>query len=354
MGAQNGDRPARAGIIDANVLLGSYGHQLAIGAEDHRFFARLPLPQDDDFLAGGGVPQPALAAGVERRNPAAVWAVRQREGRSFYPEQRQFSARRRVPEADGPVVGAGSNLLAVGAVGHRCHRSRVTAENGPALLGGHVVQVYVVVSKASHRDLPPRRAEHEPINSPAWHGPHVTGLVELAVDVLPLPVAVFLRRRLEGAADGGAVLQLQGGGRRGDVRSVALPTFRPLHAHRASSRAMTASWRCFASFSSACSARQKLHETSTNAVRKIPATPASDPATSGLRRHQRQPRSQTGTGRATIGSPPRNRRRSSASAVADSYRFPGSFCKHFSAIVSTSRGRPGTSRDGGTGSAFLT
>ena len=225
MGAQNGDRPARAGIIDANVLLGSYGHQLAIGAEDRRFLARLRLPQDDDFLAGGGVPQPALAAGVERRNPAAVWAVRQREGRSFYPEQRQFSARRRVPEADGPVVGAGSNLLAVGAVGHRCHRSRVTAENGPALLGGHVVQVYVVVSKASYRDLPPRRAEHEPINSPAWHRPHVTGLVELAVDVLPLPVAVFLRRRLEGAADGGAVLQLQSGGRRGDVRSVALPAF---------------------------------------------------------------------------------------------------------------------------------
>ena len=42
------------------------------------------------------------------------------------------------------------------------------------------------------------------------------------------------------------------------------------------------------------------------------------PATTGFRRHQRQARSQTGTGRARIGSPPRNRRRSSASAAAES------------------------------------
>ena len=67
MGAQNGDRPARAGVTEANVLLGSYGHQLAIGAEDHRLLGPSALPQDGDFLAGGGVPQPALAAGVERR-----------------------------------------------------------------------------------------------------------------------------------------------------------------------------------------------------------------------------------------------------------------------------------------------
>ena len=68
------------------------------------------------------------------------------------------------------------------------------------------------------------------------------------------------------------------------------------------------------------------------------ATAAARPATTGFRRHHRQARSAEPTGRATIGSPARNRRRSSASAAAEPYRFAGSFCRHFSAIVSTSRG----------------
>ena len=77
-------------------------------------------------------------------------------------------------------------------------------------------------------------------------------------------------------------------------------------------------------------------------------------ATAGRRRAHFQPRSQNGDGRAAIGSPARWRRRSSASASAVAYRRAGAFSRHFRQIVSRSRGRPGWSRDGGTGSMVLT
>lgn len=63
---------------------------------------------------------------------------------------------------------------------------------------------------------------------------------------------------------------------------------------------------------------------------------------------------QTGIGRARIASPSRNRRMSDAAVASDCQRFSGAFCRHTKVIVSTSRGRPWTSRDGGAGSAFLT
>ena len=77
-------------------------------------------------------------------------------------------------------------------------------------------------------------------------------------------------------------------------------------------------------------------------------------ATTGLRRHHRQARSAPPTRRADrlAGLKPAQvlgqvcRRRGTA--------WPGSFARHFRAMVSRSRGRPGTSREGGTGSAALT
>ena len=50
----------------------------------------------------------------------------------------------------------------------------------------------------------------------------------------------------------------------------------------------------------------------------------SSPATSGLRRHQRQTRSLVEIRRARIGRPATNRARSSAIAPAVAYRWPGS------------------------------
>src|SRR5262249_22139696 len=44
-----------------------------------------------------------------------------------------------------------------------------------------------------------------------------------AVQVPPFPVAMFGRRRFQGAPGGIAVLELQGGGGGGDVRAVVLP-----------------------------------------------------------------------------------------------------------------------------------
>src|SRR4051794_26376709 len=60
------------------------------------------------------------------------------------------------------------------------------------------------------------------------------------------------------------------------------------------------------------------------------------------------------TGRAAIGSPTRNRRRSSAMSPADRYRLGISFWRHFRQIVSRSFGVRGWMRVGGTGSIVRT
>src|SRR5258708_2331573 len=134
-------------------------------------------------------------------------------------------ARRRIPQADGLVIAGGGNLLAVGWARHRWRRSRVTGEDGLKPAGGHVVQVNLVMVEAADRDLTARRTQDERENPPAQHGQHEGGAVELAVEVLPFPVAVLLWCTFEGAAGGAAVLKLQGAGGGGDVRAVALPAF---------------------------------------------------------------------------------------------------------------------------------
>ena len=82
---------------------------------------------------------------------------------------------------------------------------------------------------------------------------------------------------------------------------------------------------------------RRVTPTPTRASAATPPT-RSGAAIVGRRGPHFAPRSQGPTRRARIGSPSRNRRRSSASASADAYRFAGSFCRHFSAIVSASRG----------------
>ena len=171
MRAQDRKPAARAGVAQANVLPGTHGHPLAIGAKGDRtespscHFARtaisLPVVASHNRLV------PASAVRARGGNPAAVRVVRhdgvtiQVGWGDFCPEKGEFSARRRVPEADGLVVAAGSDLLAVGTVRHGCRRSRVTAEDGLEPAGGHVVQVHLVVLNAADRDLPARRAQDE-------------------------------------------------------------------------------------------------------------------------------------------------------------------------------------------------
>src|SRR6202034_809443 len=108
-------------------------------------------------------------------------------------------------------------------------RGRVTTKDGVEPAGGHGAQVNLILVIAEDCDLTARRAQDKPLRIhsklPARHGQHEGGAVELAVDVPPFPVAVLLRRSFEGAASGIAVLKLQGGGRGGDVRPVALPAF---------------------------------------------------------------------------------------------------------------------------------
>ena len=92
-----------------------------------------------------------------------------------------------------------------------------------------------------------------------------------------------------------------------------------------STRVVSASRRASASATARFEARSRALTASSHCQR-MPASPRAATRTmaavraagTGCRRHQRQPRSQNGTGRATIGSPARNRRRSSASAAAES------------------------------------
>lgn len=61
-----------------------------------------------------------------------------------------------------------------------------------------------------------------------------------------------------------------------------------------------------------------------------------------------------GSGRASVGSLSKNRRRSIAGSLAVAYRSPGAFAKHFRQTVSRSRGTPRASTPGDTGSAERT
>ncbi len=86
----------------------------------------------------------------------------------------------------------------------------------------------------------------------------------------------------------------------------------------------------------------------------VSARTARSEATAGRRRHHRPACSSFETGRARIGNPSSQRFRSSASASAEAYRRRGSFRRQVRAIVSRSRGRPGTSVLGGAGSRVRT
>ena len=81
---------------------------------------------------------------------------------------------------------------------------------------------------------------------------------------------------------------------------------------------------------------------------------AKSEATILFRLHHRTRRSARPTGRASIVSPARYRRKSSASAAALAYRRDGSFCRHFKQIVSRSRLTALFSLRGATGSCSST
>src|SRR5262249_52705159 len=105
-------------------------------------------------------------------------------------------------------IAGGGNLFAVRTVRHGCRRSRVAPEDALEPAGGQFVQVNLVTVDAADGDLSARRAQDERVNLPARHGQHEEGTVELRMEVLPFPVAVLLRRIVEGAASGAAVLKM--------------------------------------------------------------------------------------------------------------------------------------------------
>ena len=130
-----------------------------------------------------------------------------------------------IPEADGLVVTDGGQLLAVWPVCHKCRRRCVTAQDGIACASGDVVEVNLVLLNAAGCYLSARWAQGKRSGFPARRVQHERGAVELVVEVVPFPVAVFLRRTVECPARRSAVLKLQGPGRNGDIRPVAAPAF---------------------------------------------------------------------------------------------------------------------------------
>ena len=144
MRAQDGKLAARDGVAQVDVLPGTHCHPLAIGAKGDRtvpscHFARtaisLPVVASHNRL----VPAPAhsiarLQSEEAIRLPSELYATRglrsKLGGATSALRRASLSARRRIPEADGLVVAAGGNLLAVRTVRHGCRRSRVPAEDG--------------------------------------------------------------------------------------------------------------------------------------------------------------------------------------------------------------------------------
>ena len=101
--------------------------------------------------------------------------------------------------------------------------------------------------------------------------------------------------------------------------------------------------RAFSALPRSASERRQSVSKPTMLDASVNARMARSDANAGRRRHQRAACSSFETGRARIGNPSSQRCRSSASAQADAYRRRGSFRRQVSAIVSRSRGRPGTS-----------
>src|SRR5262249_32835696 len=112
----------------------------------------------------------------------------------------------RIPQADGPVVASCGDLLAVGTVGHRGYRDRVTTEHRVLFAGGHIVQVNLVMVDTADRNLPARWAQHVRPVFPARSEQHEGGAIELAVKVVPFPVAVLRGRCLKGESGAAAIL----------------------------------------------------------------------------------------------------------------------------------------------------
>ena len=138
-------------------------------------------PAHGERGAGVGVPQPHAAVVAAGGQPAAIRTEAHRvDGIALLsPGHGDRAAGRRLPQAQRVVLGDGSQAAAVGAEGHAADRALVPGQD-------------------------PGR------------------LVELAVEVVPLPLAERLGRRLEDPPGGRAVVQLQGRRRRHQVRPVQL------------------------------------------------------------------------------------------------------------------------------------
>src|SRR5262249_6706549 len=93
--------------------------------------------------------------------------------------------------------------------------------------------------------------------------------------------------------------------------------------------------------------------TDNSAVAPTTQTPTSAAAV-GLRFAQRTTRSKLPTGRASVGSPAKKRRKSCVNAKAEAYRRRGSFSRHFMQIAPRSRGIPARNFARGVGSVCVT
>lgn len=138
-------------------------------------------------------------------------------------------------------------------------------------------------------------------------------------------------------------------------RSAAADARHPRYSsHRSACRRSSAS-SAFASARRALrSASRHFHVTPLTPTTATATATAASPAANGFRFAHRPNRSTLPTGRAWIGRPSRYRLRSSANSSAVGYRPAADLAMHFRQMVSRSRGRVGRSRDGGTGSWYLT
>src|SRR5262249_8312447 len=143
-----------------------------------------PSAQDADFVAPLGVPE-AHAAVLRARGegPAVRTECTAEDGCIMPAEHGGFLRGLRVPQMSG-----------------RCIRPP----------GGETFAV------RTQQHLPPTRT---------GSGDHGSGVVELAMEVSPFPVAMLRGRILEGTLTGLQVVDLEGAGCRRDVGAIPLPAF---------------------------------------------------------------------------------------------------------------------------------
>ena len=155
---QHGERPARGRVPLANLVPRADDESPAIRREACGERPHGPT-EDGERPARGRIPDPT-GLPIQRAEPPSIRAVSQPLDPFPMPAQhRHFSARSRVPETNGLVVGAGGQALAVGTVGQRINGAVMPAQDGDRRPGRRVPDVDGALVPVGGSELLSGRAE---------------------------------------------------------------------------------------------------------------------------------------------------------------------------------------------------